>query len=290
MSFQSLRGDVVEIPLELIDEPAVAARVNMDDTQFAELCASIKAHGLIQPVSVKHVGPRYEVLAGHRRLLAHRSLERPTMACVIRDDAHASGELIKAHENKFREELNPAEEAIWLKQLLDTHCGGDIDKLASEVGHPVQYLDRRFDLLRGDEEVFGAVMRGAINASVAAELNRFSSTAAIRSHLDAALSGGATAALVRKWRLGREQLDEHTRQDPHATVDAVGGVAQPADSVCACLLCREARDAHQMILVYMHRDCLLALRKIFRCDIAGIFAETPAGPAPSATSEGAPHV
>jgi len=95
-------------------------RTRMDPGSLEELAASIKAQGLIQPISVRPVaGGRYEIIAGERRWRAAQIaglFELPVLIRDIPDDAALAMSLI---ENIQREDLNPLEEAAGIQRLID---------------------------------------------------------------------------------------------------------------------------------------------------------------------------
>ena len=95
-------------------------RTRMDPGSLEELAASIKAQGLIQPISVRPVdGGRYEIIAGERRWRAAQIAglaEVPVLIRDIPDDAALAMSLI---ENIQREDLNPLEEAAGIQRLID---------------------------------------------------------------------------------------------------------------------------------------------------------------------------
>ncbi|MCF8175513.1 MAG: ParB/RepB/Spo0J family partition protein [Burkholderiaceae bacterium] len=95
-------------------------RTRMDPGSLEELAASIKAQGLIQPISVRPVGnDRYEIIAGERRWRASQLaglMEVPVLIRDIPDEAALAMSLI---ENIQREDLNPLEEAAGMQRLID---------------------------------------------------------------------------------------------------------------------------------------------------------------------------
>jgi ParB family chromosome partitioning protein len=95
-------------------------RTRMDPGSLEELAASIKAQGLIQPISVRPVsGGRFEIIAGERRWRAAQIaglVEVPVLIRDIPDDAALAMSLI---ENIQREDLNPLEEAAGIQRLID---------------------------------------------------------------------------------------------------------------------------------------------------------------------------
>ena len=95
-------------------------RTRMDEASLAELAASIKSRGVIQPIVVRGVGPsQYEILAGERRWRAARMAGLPTVPAVVRDVPDEAALGIGLIENIQREDLNPLEEAQGLKRLIE---------------------------------------------------------------------------------------------------------------------------------------------------------------------------
>ena len=115
---ESVRQDT--LPVGLLQPGKYQPRTRMDPGSLEELAASIKAQGLIQPISVRPVGKdRYEIIAGERRWRASQIAglaEVPALIRDIPDDAALAMSLI---ENIQREDLNPLEEAAGLQRLID---------------------------------------------------------------------------------------------------------------------------------------------------------------------------
>ncbi|MBK6400935.1 MAG: ParB/RepB/Spo0J family partition protein [Rhodocyclaceae bacterium] len=112
------------LPVGVLQPGKYQPRTRMDPGSLEELAASIKAQGLIQPISVRPIAeaggaPRYEIIAGERRWRASQIAglaEVPVLIRDIPDDAVLAMSLI---ENIQREDLNPLEEAAGLQRLID---------------------------------------------------------------------------------------------------------------------------------------------------------------------------
>ena len=92
-----------EIPIELIDQPKSPLRGRIDAAGLEELADSIRAKGVLQPLLVKQVGDRFEVVAGHRRFLASTAAGLSCVPCVVLAAQEADAELATMlHENLFR--------------------------------------------------------------------------------------------------------------------------------------------------------------------------------------------
>ena len=108
------------LPVTALQPGKYQPRTRMDPGSLEELAASIKAQGLIQPISVRPVsGGRYEIIAGERRWRASQIAGLAEVTVLIReipDDAALAMSLI---ENIQREDLNPLEEAAGVQRLID---------------------------------------------------------------------------------------------------------------------------------------------------------------------------
>ncbi|MHB1359963.1 MAG: ParB/RepB/Spo0J family partition protein [Rhodocyclaceae bacterium] len=95
-------------------------RTRMDPGSLEDLAASIKAQGLIQPISVRPVSSgRYEIIAGERRWRAAQIAGLVEVAVLIRDIPDDAALAMSLIENIQREDLNPLEEAAGLQRLID---------------------------------------------------------------------------------------------------------------------------------------------------------------------------
>jgi ParB/RepB/Spo0J family partition protein len=248
-----------ELPLSVIDEPILPARSQMDERAMQELVDSIRANGLISPIAVARVGERYEVIAGHRRRLASALAGLAVMPAVIYPSKELALEAIKTAENLDREQLNPADEAIYYSELLEGAAGGDVDKLCAIVKRKRAYVEGRLLLFGGDAEVFRKLQAGEISIGVAHELNRCTDEQHRRYFLLQAITGGATITVVRGW------VEDWKRYaiNPAATQEAVASAAVPAampeTNFFRCVLCQGDEHVHLMRSRNMHEHCERAI-------------------------------
>lgn len=270
------------VPLELIDDPALPARENIDDDKLAELAASIVSLGLLQPIGLVPVGDRYQVVYGHRRTMACRSVEFTPVPAVIFPAGYTQLEAAKLHENIRREELNAGEEAVYFAQLYEAMATPDTDELARQLDVSRDYVERRLLLLRGDDDVLRALKGNAIPFGVAQELNKVKEANARADFLKYAILQGASERVVRNWR---NQHDIMRELNPLEVIERVAGdttAPAPVRNPLACLLCDSADEPHLMIVVQIHKHCLRFLDQQTGISIVGIFKErttdAPAAP------------
>jgi ParB family chromosome partitioning protein len=111
---------VSALAVEALQPGRYQPRTGMDPDKLAELAASIRVHGVVQPVVVRRVGnERYEIIAGERRWRAAQQAGLAEVPVVVREIPDQAAIAIALIENIQREDLNPLEEAQALERLID---------------------------------------------------------------------------------------------------------------------------------------------------------------------------
>jgi ParB family transcriptional regulator, chromosome partitioning protein len=147
------------IPLDQIRPSPNNPRQHFAEAQLEDLAQSIRAVGVIQPISVRPVGDdAFEIIAGGRRYEAAKRAERRDIPAVIRDDEAAAA--VSLIENLQRENLNAIEEAMALQHLLDAEELSRTD-LSLRIGRSPAYVSQVLGLLELDDEIKQAVLSGA---------------------------------------------------------------------------------------------------------------------------------
>ena len=120
LSTQAGEGELRMLPIEQIHSGKYQPRRHWNEEALEELAASIKAHGLIQPVVVRELGRhRYELIAGERRWRAAQRAQLGEIPALVKKVAEAAVPAMALIENIQREDLTPLEEADALKRLID---------------------------------------------------------------------------------------------------------------------------------------------------------------------------
>ena len=150
----------LEIPLELIQPNRQQPRQHFDQGTIAELASSITAHGVLQPVVVSRTPDGYELIAGHRRVLAARVAGKTTIPAVVREDVTDRLELALV-ENLQRADLNAIETARAYKLLMETY---DLtqEQLAERIGKSRSAVANTLRALAAPQVLQDAVQDGKI--------------------------------------------------------------------------------------------------------------------------------
>ena len=125
---------MAEVPVSAITPNPMQPRTILDPEALAELAASIKEHGLIQPLIVTQQGPeRYQLIAGERRWQAARMAGLATVPVIVKEATPQQLLELALVENIQRADLNPLEEAAAFRQLVD-EFGLTQEQVAERVG------------------------------------------------------------------------------------------------------------------------------------------------------------
>ena len=114
-------GGLLQLPVAEIEENPFQPRRDFSDAEIVSLAESLKEHDMLQPVLVRQVNGRYQLISGERRLRAARHAGWTTIPARVRDaDDRLVAELAIV-ENLQRKDLNPVEKALSFKRYLDEH-------------------------------------------------------------------------------------------------------------------------------------------------------------------------
>lgn len=159
MNFDS---QVLNVPVEDIVPNRYQTRLKFEDQALQELADSIRQHGIIQPLVLRRLGDKYEIIAGERRYRAAKLAGLTTVPSVIaKIDEKTTAEVVVA-ENVQRKELTAIEEAKSYKALLDLGYM-TVDMLAKKIGLPTIALKRKLELLNLCNEAQDAIMQNQIS-------------------------------------------------------------------------------------------------------------------------------
>lgn len=161
--------NVYQIETGMIDPNKNQPRKKFDETALRELAASIKTHGIIQPIVLNKVGTRYMIIAGERRWRAAQLAGLKTVPAIIKDYDDKKIKEISIIENLQREDLNPMEAARAIKQLMEEY-GWTQEVVADRLGKSRPVIANTIRLLNLEPEVIEMIENGKLSAGHARSL------------------------------------------------------------------------------------------------------------------------
>ena len=152
-----LRKKVVDLSIDDVLPNRFQPRIKFNEDSLNELSESIKEHGVIQPIVVRPVGDKYELIAGERRYKASVLAGKTTIPAIITDLNDKDSAEVALIENVQRQNLTPIEEAISYKKILDMGYLNQTS-LAEKLGKNQSTVANKLRLLDLDEEVQEALL------------------------------------------------------------------------------------------------------------------------------------
>lgn len=151
------------IDINLISPNENQPRVDFDKKALSELADSIKIHGLIQPILVRKIGSKYEIIAGERRWRACKIADVKEIPCIIKNIDQEVSAKFALIENIQREDLNPIEEAMAYKKLMEDFNLTQ-EEVAKAVGKSRSYIANTVRLLNLHEKIIEYITKGQLTA------------------------------------------------------------------------------------------------------------------------------
>jgi ParB family chromosome partitioning protein len=215
------RDKQAEVDLDRLSPNPFQPRLQMTEESLEDLAQSIRQNGIIQPIVVRRAGDRYEIVAGERRWRAAQRAGLLRVPIAVRDIPDTKLLEIALIENIQRENLNPIDEALAYRRLIDEFHMTQ-ESVAAAVGKDRTSIANYLRLLKLPDDVQHEVAIGALSMGHARALVALDDAAAVRRAvgevLGRRLSVRDTEALVRRLAEPKPESapeppkDVHTRQ------------------------------------------------------------------------------
>ena len=153
----------VELPIDELSPNPYQPRRKFDAEALAELADSIKAHGVLQPIVVRKKDGAYQIIAGERRWRAAKAAGLSTIPALVKQMDDSSMMQVALIENLQREDLNPIEEAVAYRKLMD-EFGLTQEELSTAVGKSRPVIANAVGLLNLPQQVQDQLAEGRITA------------------------------------------------------------------------------------------------------------------------------
>ena len=178
-----------DLKLDKVFPSAKNYRRKIDKIGIEELTESVRQKGVLQPIIVRPIkgNGHYEIVAGHRRYQAATAAGLTTIPAIVEQFDDEAALEVAITENSQREDVNPIDEAVGFKRMMDT--GAEVETIAAKIGRPVAYVLGRVKLLDLCKEAQQAVSEGKISLGHAQVLLRLRSKNEQKALLSSIISG-----------------------------------------------------------------------------------------------------
>ena len=199
------RNTLIEVSLIDIEPNREQPRKTFDEKALAELADSIKEHGLLQPIIVKPLaGGTYRIIAGERRWRASRMAGLSQVPVIIKDFDDREVMEVALIENLQREDLNPVEEAMGYRTLMESF-GLTQEQVAVRVGKSRSAVANALRLLTLDEKELELLKNGSLSAGHARTILMADDPLVREQLVEMALNGSSVRDLERVVRASKQK-------------------------------------------------------------------------------------
>ena len=166
---------VEQIEMKMVHPSQFSIRDKFNDQQeFESLTTSIKEHGLLQPILIRPYQNSFEIVAGHRRFHACKSLRWRHIPCKIRELSDKQAFEIQITENIQRKSMSALEEAEAFRKYVQDLGWGGVTELSKKIGKSEEYVSHRIQLLKLPQDIKEKIMLNKLSVSQALELTNLS--------------------------------------------------------------------------------------------------------------------
>ena len=148
---KAIHAQIREIPVDKILPNPAQPRLSYEEDSLTELADSIREHGVLQPILVRPVGSKYELIAGERRWRASSLAQRETIPAIVAEFDDQTALEVSIIENLQREDVSPLEEAAMFRKMMD--LGYSVRQLAQKIGKDKGYVENRMRLADAPPEI-----------------------------------------------------------------------------------------------------------------------------------------
>ena len=217
------KGRILMLKLDLVQPNKEQPRKTFDEEKINELAESIKNYGVLQPLLVQKNDSFYEIIAGERRWRAAKAAGLKEVPAVLKEYSKQEAMEISLIENVQRADLNPIEEALGYRQLID-EFGLTQEEIAVRVAKSRTAITNTMRLLKLDEQIQNMLVQGVITSGHARALLSLEDTQmqlkAAKEILDKKLSVRETEKLVKRMQkeVSGEKKEEKKKDETLALI------------------------------------------------------------------------
>ena len=211
-------SDVLRIPVDLIEPNPNQPRMNFDGEALQELASSIRTLGLIQPITVRRKGEKYQIISGERRYRASLIAGMDMIPAYIRDASEQGMLEMAIVENIQRENLDPIEVAMSYQRLME-ECQLTQEQMADRVGKKRASVANQLRLLKLPAKVQHDLKVGLVSVGHAKVLLAVEDPAQQEMLCDLIVKNGLSVRQLEEKVKALDKADKPAKEDPQELPD-----------------------------------------------------------------------
>lgn len=219
----------MDVPVALVDPSPHQMRREFDEASITELAESIRSEGLIQPITVRRVHKRFELIAGERRLRACQKIGMKNITAHVIKAADGSAAVMGMIENLQREDLSPIDEALGYASLMDDFNLTQ-EEIAERLGKGRANVANHLRLLRLNKECQGYVSKGMLSfghaRAILALEGQDQQTLLARRVIESGMSVRDAEKLASQWKNGSSSTKKRGVKVPEGELAVVRDLEQ----------------------------------------------------------------
>lgn len=248
-----MSSDANKVPLDLIEDPFIAMRSQTDDGDLDELMSSMREIGLVEPIVLRKVGDRYEVIAGHRRTRAARLLGWSVIEAKIVEANDEAAIAMRLAENISRKDVDPVDQACFIGEVM-TRYNKTPDEMAKMLHHSHEWVNERIEVFNMPDYLQQFLRERRLPLGAALWINRIENERTRHYYAFWAAQNGASVAAAKAWhdQLAARSFEFHP--DEQITIDPQTQTQRVRAST-KCHLCGKDVFLDEADNVFIHRVC-----------------------------------
>jgi ParB family chromosome partitioning protein len=248
-----IKVDLIDV--DLVDPPGDMDRDTIDPESIRELAESIREQGLLQPVLLRpREGGRFETVAGHRRLLAHKLIGETKIKALVKEMNDKEVMIVRATENLQKEDLTPIEKAKVYGKLR-VKLNMSLDEIARKMGKHRLTVKKYLRLLDLPDYIQERVSKRELSVLTAIKLGEIEDDELRRYYVVNAADNGISFKVAEMWVQDYEasRAGVYYRQGQGDLFDEVK--VEPSPIFVTCFCCHSASEIMETTNVQICKEC-----------------------------------
>ena len=269
---RATQAQIREIPVSKILPNPAQPRLSYDEDSLTELADSIREHGVLQPILVRPVGSKFELIAGERRWRASGMAERESIPAIVVEFDDQTALEVSIIENLQREDVSPLEEASMFRRMTETF-GYSVRQLAQKVGKDKGYVENRLRLSDAPDDIRELLSLRKDTISHAYELMKIGDERKRRRLGKRVASGDLTLAKLRAIVTGKpvapdEELESPSPKRRAKTVAGEVAAAKAADDALMGARAKLSEGVDDLVDILRQPEMLDQIPEVNRTNFA----------------------